>query len=416
MKNKATSILLILSILFSSLTFAFASEPTNTNTGYRMQNLVNLLKNYATGSNSTTSKFKDTSTHWAKDAVTKLTHLGIIGGYPDGTFKPNQNIQVDEFIKLVVTAMGYNPSIGGGYWAEPFIQIAKNEKLIGNNEFSNFRRPITRQEMAKIITNATLSKEEAPEETFIAYLRGQVKDYAKVADTYKQHVLTAYGMGLISGYTDGTFKPVNNATRAEASVVIIRLLDETTRKKIVVNEKDKINLRNNLTGKMITVYPPHSNPEVIRIANALKVAATKSKGYAEPMYSGFSGSIFSNFTEKEEHAYSDNANYFHGSIGIATVDDKIEQEIPYRIDSNNIEAIKKYHNEVIKDVLRALFEKEANKAIAEYEKYLELANTSNKGFSQVVVINDRSMHFFKDGAGKNIGISITKKGVRFNWR
>ncbi len=400
-----------LALLFNGILLSFGVQ---NNDGSQMVNIIKDLQRISSSQiNNSVSRFSDMGNHWSKDSVGKLTFLGIIGGYQDGTFKPNRNIQVDEFIKLVVTAMGYNPSMGTGYWAEPFIQIAKNEKLIGNNEFSNFRRPITRQEMAKIIVNATLIKESEPNENFITYLKGLIKDYGTIKNENKQHVLIAYGMGLISGYTDGSFKPLNNSTRAEASVVIIRFLDERTRNKIIVNEKDMITLRNNMTGEMTTVYPPHSNPEVIRIAHALRDGASKSKGYSSPSYNGFSNRIFANLFEIEEHKYSDNSKYYHGSISINITDDVGSQQVPYSIIIWNIEETKRLHNEVIKEVLKSLFEGESARAIYEYEKYLELALTNNNGFRSTVILNDRSIHFLKDGAGKQLSISISIKGFRY---
>ena len=41
----------------------------------------------------------------------------IFSGYPDGTFRPNEPLTVDMFIKLIVTALGEKPDVGGDYWA-----------------------------------------------------------------------------------------------------------------------------------------------------------------------------------------------------------------------------------------------------------------------------------------------------------
>jgi len=406
MNKKLISILLALALMFSTMT-----ATAQTATDYRMKNILEQLNGVTSRDIKTAlDKFSDAGNHWAKDSIGQLTHLGIIGGYPDGTFKPSQNIQVDEFIKLTVTAMGYKPGMGNGYWAEPVIEIAKDEKLIGENEFTNYRRPITRQEMAKIITNAVLTKEEAPDSNYLAYMRSFIKDYGKTTDQYKNHVLTAYGMGLIGGYPDKEFKGLNNSTRAEASVVIMRFLKDSMRIKIKIDERDKINLINNLTGEMTTVYPPSCNPEVIRIANALKVGVGKSKGFAGMMYSGFSGSIFVNLHETEEYQYSENPNDFHGSIIIPTIDDRRVQLVPYSITIDNVDQVRRLHNEVIHEIFNVLFEGDSAKVITEYEEQLNHVN-ENKNGSKIVVFNDRSIHFLVDGGGLSVGISV--KGFRF---
>ena len=39
--------------------------------------------------------------HWAYDAVQKLVDVGVIQGYPDGTFKPGQTVNRAEFLKII---------------------------------------------------------------------------------------------------------------------------------------------------------------------------------------------------------------------------------------------------------------------------------------------------------------------------
>ncbi len=54
--------------------------------------------------NSTTpikSTFNDIDSHWAKESIEKLYQNGIVSGYPDGTFKPNQSTIRSEFVKMV---------------------------------------------------------------------------------------------------------------------------------------------------------------------------------------------------------------------------------------------------------------------------------------------------------------------------
>ena len=50
--------------------------------------------------------FSDIEDHARKNDILKLVSLGIIDGYPDGTFKPENPVTRAEFAKLIVTAMG----------------------------------------------------------------------------------------------------------------------------------------------------------------------------------------------------------------------------------------------------------------------------------------------------------------------
>jgi hypothetical protein len=69
--------------------------------------------------------------HWAKNHVDALLSKGIIAGYPDGTFKPDNTVETDAFIKMVVCALGYSLDNGKDYWAMPFIDKAKEISSIG---------------------------------------------------------------------------------------------------------------------------------------------------------------------------------------------------------------------------------------------------------------------------------------------
>ncbi|WP_202707528.1 S-layer homology domain-containing protein [Sporosalibacterium faouarense] len=171
----------------------------------------------------------DISQHWAKSYIRELINKGIIDGYPDGTFKPNQSIQRDSYIKLVVTALGYSPGNAEGYWATNYINKAMDLGLIESDEFDKYNVPINREEMAKIITNATYLNEEKNENINITEIKKLIKDYNSISDYYKESVIDSYVLGLITGKDGGFFDPQGTATRAEASTVITRLLDPDIR-------------------------------------------------------------------------------------------------------------------------------------------------------------------------------------------
>ena len=50
-------------------------------------------------------------------------------------------------------------------------------------------------------------------------------DIAKVSDYARTSVINVHKQELISGYTEGDFRPMNNATRAETAVIIQRILN-----------------------------------------------------------------------------------------------------------------------------------------------------------------------------------------------
>lgn len=157
-------------------------------------------------------------TDWYFGDVMVLFSKGVISGYPDGTFKPGKSVNVDEFISMLVTSLGHkNLDAGAGYWAGPSIEFAKQLGLVEEGEFINYRRPITRVEMARILARA------AGETGYSQDNAGKITDLGTIAPDLRPYVLAAYSQGLVAGFPDGKFKPAGETTRAQAAVVIVRL-------------------------------------------------------------------------------------------------------------------------------------------------------------------------------------------------
>lgn len=171
--------------------------------------------------------FSDMKSHWSIEYVADLFNRGIISGYPDGTFKPNNNVTRAEAIKLLVVSVTGNDvgSNKGGFWADNYIRQAISMGYVLESEFDDYNKPMTRVELAKIIVRAI--DEEYPS-NMNEYSK-QITDYNTINDKDNEYVLKAYVKGIITGYTDGTFKPNNSVTRAEASTMLVRLLEPSKR-------------------------------------------------------------------------------------------------------------------------------------------------------------------------------------------
>ncbi|MDK2919965.1 MAG: hypothetical protein PWQ37_2698 [Candidatus Petromonas sp.] len=185
--------------------------------------------------------FKDATEHWANKFIARLYDAGFIKGYPDGSFKPDNPIKVGEFTKILISSLGYDDLkvSDKGHWSLNYINKAKELGIIHEEEFteSDLDRNITRAEMARMIVRSLT--EEYPSN--LEEYKPLIKDYSSIPSEHKDYVLKAYSKGIITGYPDGTFGYSKNATRAEASTMIVRLLDESERKvpKITNNEIEK---------------------------------------------------------------------------------------------------------------------------------------------------------------------------------
>ena len=107
--------------------------------------------------------FVDVEGHWAENTIKYYSSKGILGGYEDKTFRPDTDMNVDEFIKLIVSSGGEKIKNTTKYWAEPYVEKAKKLGLIKVNDFETFDRPITRNEVARIISKL-LANESYPDD------------------------------------------------------------------------------------------------------------------------------------------------------------------------------------------------------------------------------------------------------------
>ncbi|MBP2001399.1 hypothetical protein J2Z69_002442, partial [Paenibacillus shirakamiensis] len=128
--------------------------------------------------------FRDVSSpYWAQDAISKVTEIGLMKGYTDGTFKPENTITRAEMATIVARLLGNMTPAGTGYtdisgnWAEASILKAQKAGMISGYKDGSFKpdQAMTRAEAVKII-NRLLDR--VP---FSGSLQSTFKD---VADTY----------------------------------------------------------------------------------------------------------------------------------------------------------------------------------------------------------------------------------------
>ncbi len=174
---------------------------------------------------------------WFYDAVEHLSEddRGIIVGYPDGTFRPQTKLARDQFITMVVRALGEEPGNSEGYWAQNYIDKAMELGILKTEDFDsylgpvNFKQVITREEMCMIIIRAVERLEGEQTFTDLTQVLQVVTDSEDFSFKYNKDIMKTYKLGIITGYPDHTFKPQGVLTRAEASTVLVRLIDPDTR-------------------------------------------------------------------------------------------------------------------------------------------------------------------------------------------
>lgn len=159
-------------------------------------------------------QWNDIDGHWAKNEVSHLAETGVLSGYPDNSFRPEASVAVNEFLKMTVTSLGLDTSEDGTSWDSPYIKSAKENGLLNEGDFTSYDRAITRYEIARIMANALHCTNSVPPDAV-----------ANDSDDplFAQDVAAIRAAGIITGFEDGLFHGEQNATRAEAAVIIGRL-------------------------------------------------------------------------------------------------------------------------------------------------------------------------------------------------
>lgn len=185
------------------------------------------------------------TTNWAYSYVNKLVEKGGIKGYPDGSFKSNNTITNAEFIKIVIgCTIQKDIAKTDKHWASGYMQTALDKSILADGMLTReqWDKPITREFAAYIVTRAA---ERIYEEDMFSSNNNemnenvikQIKDYNDIGGFFKDYVVAAYDKYLITGYPDGTFGGQKTITRAEASAIILRLIDKTYRVTPVAEKK-----------------------------------------------------------------------------------------------------------------------------------------------------------------------------------
>ena len=169
---------------------------------------------------------------WKEDetpVLEKGDHFAYIIGYKDGYVRPNRNISRAEvatiFFRLLTddarekywSSTNNYSDVKDTDWCNNAISTLSNMGILKGYEDGTFHpnAPVTRAEFAAIAAR---------------FSDGAADDYATFSDVPNDYWATkeiakAAKLGWIKGYTDGTFRPTNNITRAEVMTLVNRVLE-----------------------------------------------------------------------------------------------------------------------------------------------------------------------------------------------
>jgi hypothetical protein len=209
-----------------------------------------------TGQAAAGVSFTDVQGHWAETSIKHLAEQGILDGYPDGTFRPDEPIQIDQYIKMLLLSYSNQHQNGErswkkdflqalspenrdilaqdyrnftfkaspvGYWAKPYIDLASDLSFISKARFPDVKAPLKRENAAEIIYYTLRQLEYVEDEGFsMAYASG-FGDLLSASSREQRFIAEAYVKGIMDGYPNGYFGVGRTVTRAEALTMLDRI-------------------------------------------------------------------------------------------------------------------------------------------------------------------------------------------------
>lgn len=223
MKKRTKLLSMILAIVLISTTFttsAFAALP-NYGEEYNNQPI-----------NSYEVKFKDVNKkYWAFEYIMEMNARGVLSGYPNGYFYPNNTITRAEFSKIMCLAGGIsvNPveytsyeDVSASKWYAPYVEAGKYYLSGYVSDGLKYYLPdnnALREDIAVALVKLKGYDTSLYDESI---LKAMFTDWQSISEGARKYVSVAVENGLISGYEDNTFRGQNTVTRAEAATLLWR--------------------------------------------------------------------------------------------------------------------------------------------------------------------------------------------------
>ena len=156
---------------------------------------------------------------WYYSELMQLASAGVIGGYEDGTFRPNGSVTYGEALKMIMMAAGYPAQTPTDkHWASGFLAKAQADGILAAGTV-DLDRIISRYAIADIAYRAL----KLPASTRTA---SPFSDMAMTAASAGS-VLALYDAGIIQGTTIATgevkYYGVNSITRSQLCMIIYRM-------------------------------------------------------------------------------------------------------------------------------------------------------------------------------------------------
>lgn len=168
----------------------------------------------------TICKYSDTDySDWFYQYLSPLTLSGVVQGYDDQTFRPDNDVTCGEALKTILLAAGYDiQAPTGSHWASGYLTFAEDNAIIVRGDITDLDAPISRSLVAEIAANAL---------RLSATVTAASTAASPFTDTGNGYVLALYNAGIVTGSYNAAgalvYLPDNNLKRSEVCAVIWRI-------------------------------------------------------------------------------------------------------------------------------------------------------------------------------------------------
>lgn len=184
-------------------------------------------------------EFSDTTTSWAKDSINNMGSRMIVTGVGNGKYEPSRDITRAEFAAIIVRSLGLDAGMGdskftdvsSSAWYYGYIQTSVGYGIItgyGDGTFGP-NDTITREQAMTMIARAMKITKLAPAltEAQISSLLSKYTDASGVSEYAKGNIAACIDTGVILGRPNNTVASKDFITRAEVAVIIERMLQKS---------------------------------------------------------------------------------------------------------------------------------------------------------------------------------------------
>jgi uncharacterized repeat protein (TIGR02543 family) len=165
---------------------------------------------------------------WYYSDVMSLYEAGVVNGFNDGTFRPNETVTTGQALKMVILAAGYEaPETVASHWARGYLNMALSQKFIDKGEIVDLDVNMSRALVAKVAARA-LGLQKTSDTYYFSDAQGD------------DNIQALYEQGILLGYSDATVKPDRSLSRAELSAIVYRIYAYVEKQVKPDNELDKL--------------------------------------------------------------------------------------------------------------------------------------------------------------------------------